>query len=88
MYNGLEPKQLIDLKGLMGDSSDNISGVKGIGEKTALALISEYGSVEGLYEKLGKGEVTATKSVIAKLEVALRTQRTASGWQPLLQMHP
>ena len=53
----------------MGDSSDNISGVKGIGEKTALALISEYGSVEGLYEKLGKGEVTATKSVIAKLEV-------------------
>jgi DNA polymerase-1 len=68
MYNGLEPKQLIDLKGLMGDSSDNISGVKGIGEKTALALISEYGSVEGLYEKLDKGEVTATKSVIAKLE--------------------
>lgn len=68
MYNGLEPKQLIDLKGLMGDSSDNISGVKGIGPKTALALISEYGSVEGLYEKLGKGEVTATKSVIAKLE--------------------
>ena len=68
MYNGLEPKQLIDLKGLMGDSSDNISGVKGIGETTALALISEYGSVEGLYEKLGKGEVTATKSVIAKLE--------------------
>lgn len=68
MYNGLEPKQLIDLKGLMGDSSDNISGVKGIGEKTALALISEYGSVEGLYKKLGKGEVTATKSVIAKLE--------------------
>lgn len=68
MYNGLEPKQLIDLKGLMGDSSDNISGVKGIGEKTALALISEYSSVEGLYEKLGKGEVTATKSVIAKLE--------------------
>lgn len=67
-YNGLEPKQLIDLKGLMGDSSDNISGVKGIGEKTALTLISEYGSVEGLYEKLGKGEVTATKSVIAKLE--------------------
>ena len=68
MYNGLEPKQLIDLKGLMGDSSDNISGVKGIGPKTALSLISEYGSVEELYDKLGRGEVTATKSVIAKLE--------------------
>lgn len=67
MYDGLSPIQLIDLKGLMGDSSDNISGVKGIGEKTALSLIKEYSSVENLYEKLGAGEVTATKSVIAKL---------------------
>lgn len=72
MYGGLVPKQLIDLKGLMGDSSDNISGVKGIGEKTALALISEYGSVEGLYEKLDKGEVNATRSVIAKLEAGVQ----------------
>ena len=67
MYDGLSPIQLIDLKGLMGDSSDNISGVKGIGEKTALSLIKEYSSVENLYEKLAAGEVTATKSVIAKL---------------------
>lgn len=67
MYDGLSPIQLIDLKGLMGDSSDNISGVKGIGEKTALSLIKEYSSVENLYEKLGAGEVTATRSVIAKL---------------------
>ncbi len=68
MYDGLSPRQIIDLKGLMGDSSDNISGVKGIGEKTAMTLIKDYGSVESLYEKLGNGEVTATKSVIAKLE--------------------
>ena len=68
MYEGLEPRQLIDLKGLMGDSSDNISGVKGIGEKTAMALIKEHGSVEVLYEKLAAGELTATKSVITKLE--------------------
>lgn len=67
MYGGLSPLQLIDLKGLMGDSSDNISGVKGIGEKTALSLIQDYGSVENLYEKLEKGEVNASKSVIAKL---------------------
>ena len=67
LYDGLSPIQLIDLKGLMGDSSDNISGVKGIGEKTALSLIKEYSSVENLYEKLAAGEVTATKSVIAKL---------------------
>lgn len=64
---GLEPKQLIDLKGLMGDSSDNISGVKGIGEKTALTLIGEYGSVENLYEMLEKNEVKATNSVLTKL---------------------
>ena len=67
MYDGLSPVQLIDLKGLMGDSSDNISGVKGIGEKTALSLIKDYSSVENLYEKLAAGEVTATRSVIAKL---------------------
>ncbi len=68
LYGGLSPRQLIDLKGLMGDSSDNISGVKGIGEKTALSLISEYGCVEKLYEKLAAGEVNASRSVIAKLE--------------------
>lgn len=53
---GLEPKQLIDVKGLQGDSSDNIPGVPGIGEKTALALIQKFGSIEELYEKVEKGE--------------------------------
>ncbi|MCM1577313.1 MAG: DNA polymerase I [Ruminococcus sp.] len=67
MYGGLSPRQIIDLKGLMGDSSDNISGVKGIGEKTAMTLIKQYSSVEELYDKLDKGEVTAAKSVITKL---------------------
>ena len=42
---GIEPKQLIEVKGLMGDSSDNIPGIPGVGEKTALKLICEYGSV-------------------------------------------
>ena len=46
---GITPKQIIDLKALMGDSSDNIPGVKGVGEKTALSLVSKYGSVENLY---------------------------------------
>lgn len=79
LYDGLEPKQIIDLKGLMGDSSDNISGVKGIGEKTAMSLIKEYHSVEELYEKLSAGEVTATKSVIAKLEAG-REDAKDSKW--------
>ncbi|MCF0260234.1 MAG: DNA polymerase I [Erysipelotrichaceae bacterium] len=49
---GLKPMQIIDLKGLMGDPSDNIPGVKGIGEKTALKLLHDYGSVENTYEHL------------------------------------
>ena len=47
-YEGLAPLQLIDLKGLMGDTSDNIPGVPGVGPKTALKLIAEYGSVENV----------------------------------------
>ena len=49
---GLAPKQLIDVKSLQGDASDNIPGVKGIGEKTALALIQQFGSLAGVYEHL------------------------------------
>jgi len=49
---GVLPHQLIDVKGLMGDSSDNIPGVPGVGEKTALSLISAYGSLEGVYEHI------------------------------------
>ncbi len=46
---GIEPNKMIDLKGLQGDASDNIPGVKGIGEKTALKLLQEYKSVENIY---------------------------------------
>ena len=49
---GLEPIKMIDLKGLMGVASDNIPGVKGIGEKTAIKLLQEYGSVENLYDHI------------------------------------
>lgn len=49
---GVTPSEFIDMKGLMGDSSDNIPGVKGIGEKTAAKLISEYKSIENLYEHI------------------------------------
>lgn len=50
---GIEPAQLIDVKGLMGDKSDNIPGISGIGEKTALKLVSEYGSLENIFANLG-----------------------------------
>ena len=49
---GVRPDQFVDVKALMGDSSDNIPGVPGIGEKTALKLISEFGSLDGIYDRL------------------------------------
>ena len=53
---GLEPKKLIEVKGLMGDTSDNIPGVPGIGEKTALELIKKYKTIDGLYQKIERNE--------------------------------
>ena len=55
---GVEPKQLIEVKGLQGDASDNIPGVPGVGEKTALNLIKEYSSIEDLYKSIENGTAT------------------------------
>lgn len=65
---GLEPKQLIDVKGLQGDTSDNIPGVPGVGEKTALALIQKFGSIEKLYEKVEAGEAELKGKQKEKIE--------------------
>lgn len=62
---GVEPEQFVDVKALMGDSSDNIPGVPGIGEKTALKLIATYGSLDGVYEALPNAK--ETPSVLRKL---------------------
>jgi DNA polymerase I len=61
---GISPSQLIELKGLMGDNSDNIPGVKGIGEKTGIQLIERFGSLESIYEHLDE----LTKGQRTKLE--------------------
>src|SRR3989344_1147810 len=53
-FSGLLPGQMTDYKGLKGDPSDNIPGVPGIGEKTAITLIGKYKSIENLYEQLAK----------------------------------
>ncbi len=64
---GLTPEQMIDLKALMGDSSDNIPGVAGVGEKTATDLITRYGNIDYIYEHLDELDIKA--GVRAKLEV-------------------
>lgn len=51
---GIDPIRVIDLKALMGDSSDNIPGVKGVGEKTALKMLQDYGTLDGVYENLNQ----------------------------------
>lgn len=61
---GLKPKQIIDLKGLIGDTSDNIPGVMGIGEKSATPLLQEFETIEGIYENL----MIITPKVAKKLE--------------------
>ena len=66
---GVEPKQLIDVKSLMGDASDNIPGISGIGEKTALRLIAQYGDLENTL-------ASAETSEKGKLRERLMTQQT------------
>ncbi len=56
---GLEPLQLIETKALMGDSSDEIPGCKGIGEKTALKIITQFANIDNLYQKLENNEIDA-----------------------------
>nr|WP_077615514.1 DNA polymerase I [Caenibacillus caldisaponilyticus] len=75
----LSPKQIIDLKGLMGDPSDNIPGVPGVGEKTAIKLLKQFGTVEGVYENL---DAVTGKKLREKLEenkeLALMSKRIAT----------
>lgn len=58
---GVNPSQVVEVQALIGDSIDNVPGVKGIGEKTAIPLIQEYGNLEGLYENIDKIEKKAVK---------------------------
>lgn len=64
---GITPAQMIDFKGLKGDPSDNIPGVKGIGEKTAAQLIREFGSIEGIYKAVKKKDKKISPATAARL---------------------
>ena len=76
---GISPLQIIDMKGLAGDSSDNIPGVTKIGEKTALKLLQEYGSVEGVYANIDAMKQSKRKeNLINEKDIALMSKRLAT----------
>ena len=76
-YN-LEPGQLVDLKALMGDSSDNIPGVPGVGEKSATKLLQEYGTLENIYEHLDEIGTRVRNRLTEGRESAYLSQRLAT----------
>lgn len=75
---GLVPKQMIELKALMGDKSDNIKGVAGIGEKTALKLIQDFGSVENLYENIDSVKGSIKQKLENDIESAFLSKKLAT----------
>lgn len=79
-YNtyGIEPKKMIDLKGLMGDASDNIPGVKGIGEKTAIKLLKEYNDIDNLYNNLEQIKGATNKKLTEGRESAFLSRELAT----------
>lgn len=77
-YEGLAPSQLPDLKGLLGDASDNIPGVKGIGPKTAIPLMKKYGSLEKIYEDLWEIPEKVGSKLESQKETALFSKELAT----------
>lgn len=75
---GIDPIRVIDLKALMGDASDNIPGVKGIGEKTALKLLQEYGSLDGIYENINNIKGKLQEKLIVGKESAYMSYEIAT----------
>ena len=75
---GIEPIQIIDMKGLMGDSSDNYPGIPGVGEKTALKLLNQYGSVEGVLEHENEIKGALGKKIIQGHDDALLSKKLAT----------
>ena len=75
---GLKPDQFRDFLGLMGDSSDNIPGIKGVGEKTALKLLHQYGTIEGLQEHQDENKGKMGEKIRAGMEDALMSKKLAT----------
>lgn len=92
---GIKPCQIIDLKALMGDTADNIPGVKGVGEKTALKLLDDYGTVDAVYEHLDeikgklreKLETDKENAFMSKYLATIKTDATLPFTFDQLHMH-
>lgn len=75
---GINPAQVVDLKALMGDSSDNIPGVPGIGEKTALSLLEKYGTLDGIYDHLDELKGAVLTKISSNKELAYLSYKLAT----------
>lgn len=77
---GIKPEQFLDLKALMGDSSDNIPGVGGVGKKTAVDLLNQFESLDGVYENLGLIKDSVRKKLEADKDNAYLSKKLAALW--------
>ena len=73
-YDGLKPEQYLDFKALQGDSGDNVPGVPGIGEKTAIKLLKSFGSLDGIFDNISqiKGKQRRTWKTAKMLFIVLK----------------
>ncbi|MEG1609361.1 MAG: 5'-3' exonuclease H3TH domain-containing protein, partial [Clostridia bacterium] len=76
--DGLTPSQVIDLKSLMGDAGDNIPGVAGIGEKTAMMLLGSYKTLDGVYENIDKLKGKMQENLVANKDIAYLSYKLAT----------
>jgi len=87
---GVEPARVVEVMGLMGDATDNIPGVKGIGEKTAIKLIGEFGTIEELLRRIDEVKAPKTRSLLteqaenARLSRKLATIQMEARWSSIL----
>ncbi|MDP3130126.1 MAG: DNA polymerase I, partial [Bacillota bacterium] len=75
---GITPSQIPDYKGMVGDASDNIPGIKGIGDKTAVKLLSEYGTLENIFDNVDSIAGKLKEKIAANVEVARFSKRLAT----------
>jgi len=77
-WKGIKPQQMVDLKGLMGDTADNYPGVKGIGEKTAIKLLQQHGSIDGILENLHALTATQRRKIEESLDMLHMSRELAA----------